>query len=147
MVSIFAACRDLDDAPCDQTIRNALASTLPQINVLERLLNRAFTTKLPKALFRKSRRIAIDLVLIPYHGQPYLDEKEIYRSQPKSGTSHFHAYATAATVHKSHRYTIALTRVEKGEKMKEIVQRLLAIIRKSQVEIRFLLMDKGFSCP
>ena len=26
MVSIFAACRDLADAPCDQTIRNALES-------------------------------------------------------------------------------------------------------------------------
>jgi len=143
-VSIFAACRDLADAPCDQTIRNALDASLPGLTELERRLNRALATELPKALFRKSRRIAIDLVLIPYHGQPYQDEKEIYRSQPKSGTSHFHAYATAAVVHKGHRYTLALTRVEKGEKMKPIVQRLLAIVRQRQVKIRFVLLDKGF---
>ena len=37
-VSIFAACRDLADAPTDQTIRNALAATLPEIAELERRL-------------------------------------------------------------------------------------------------------------
>ncbi|MCL2119954.1 MAG: hypothetical protein FWH27_16170, partial [Planctomycetaceae bacterium] len=45
-------------------------------------------------LSRGKQRLAIDLVLIPYHGKPYRHESEIYRSQPKSGTSHFHAYAT-----------------------------------------------------
>jgi len=143
-VSVFAACYDLADAPCDQTIRNALEATLPGITELERRLNRSLATKLPKALLRKSRQVAIDLTLIPYHGQPYEDENEIYRSKPKSGTSHFHAYATAAVVHKGHRYTLALTRVEKGEKMKVVVQRLLAIVRRRQVKVRFLLLDKGF---
>ena len=144
VVSIFAVCRDLADAPCDQTIRNALVATLPQIDELERRLNRSLATKFPKALFRRSRMIAIDLTLIPYHGRPLLDKKEIYRSQPKSGTSHFHAYATAAVVHKGHRYTLALTRVEYGEKMKNVVQRLLAIVRRRGVKIRYLLLDKGF---
>ncbi len=123
-VSIFAACRDLAEAPTDQTIRNALAATLPEIAELQRRLNRSLATDLPKALRRKSRRIAIDLTWIPYHGQPLRDQKEIYRSQPKSGTSHFHAYATAAVLHKGHRYTLALTRVEYGEKMKDVVQRV-----------------------
>ena len=70
VVSIFAACRDLADAPSDQTIRNALAASLPEIDELERRLNRALVAKLPKALRRKARMIAIDLTLIPYHGQP-----------------------------------------------------------------------------
>lgn len=144
MASIFAVCRDLADAPCDQTIRDALEATLPEMAEVERRLNRALATKLPKALFRKSRRIAIDLTLIPYHGQPLADKKEIYRSSPKSGTTHFHAYATAAVVHKGHRYTLALTHVEQGEKMKVVVQRLVAIVRQRKVKIRFLLLDKGF---
>ncbi len=143
-VSIFAACRDLADAPTDQTIRNALAASLPEITELERRLNRSLCTKLPKALFRKSRRIAIDLTLIPYHGQPLHDEKEIYRSAPKSGTTHFHAYATAAVIHKGHRYTLALLRVEHGTTMKDVVQRLLKIVRRCGVKIRYLLLDKGF---
>jgi len=144
VASIFAVCRDLADAPSDQTIRDALAATLPEIAELERRLNRSLATKLPKALIRKSRRIAIDLTLIPYHGQPLADKKEIYRSAPKSGTTHFHAYATAAVIHKGHRYTLAVTRVERGEKMKEVVQRLLAIVRRRRGKIRFLLLDKGF---
>jgi IS4 transposase len=143
-VSIFAACRDLADAPCDQTIRNAMDVALPGITELEQRLNRSLATELPRALYRKSRIVATDLTLIPYHGQPYQDEQEIYRSLPKSGTSHFHAYATAAVVHKGHRYTLALTRVEKGEKMKAVVQRLLAIVRRRKVKVRYLLLDKGF---
>ena len=45
---------------------------MPDIWELERRLNRSLATKLPQALLRKSRRIAIDLTLIPYHGQPQL---------------------------------------------------------------------------
>jgi len=144
VVSIFAACRDLAKAPSDQTIRNALASSLPEIVELERRLNRALATKVPKALRRKSRMVAIDLTLIPYHGLPAEDKKEIYRSKPKSGTTHFHAYATAVVVHKGHRYTLALTRVEYGEAIKDVLQRLLRIVRRRGLKIKFLLLDKEF---
>ncbi|NLX94590.1 MAG: ISH3 family transposase [Rhodopirellula sp.] len=144
VVSIFAACRDLADAPSDQTIRNALAATLPALPELERRLNLALATNLPKALKRRARMVAIDLTLIPYHGQPAFDEKEIYRSEPKSGTTHFHAYATAVVVHKGYRYTLGLIRVEYGETMKEVVQKLVRIVRRRNVKIKFLLLDKGF---
>ena len=144
VVSIFAACRDLADAPSDQTIRNALAATLPELPELERRLNVALATNLPKALKRKARMIAIDLTLIPYHGEPAFDEKEIYRSAPKSGTTHFHAYATAVVVHKGYRYTLGLIRVEYGEAMKDVVQKLVRIVRRRNVKIKFLLLDKGF---
>ena len=144
VVSIFAACRDLADAPSDQTIRNALAASLPEIPELERRLNRALCTKLPKALWRKARRVAIDLTLIPYHGQPQSDVREIYRGAPKSGTTHFHAYATLAVLHKGHRYTLALARVERGEAMEVVVRKLLRIVRRRGLKIKFVLLDKGF---
>jgi hypothetical protein len=38
VVSVFAACRDLADAPCDQTIRNAWRARLPEMTELERRL-------------------------------------------------------------------------------------------------------------
>jgi hypothetical protein len=144
VVSVFAACRDLADAPSDQTIRNALAATLPDIAELQRRLNLALVTRVPKALRRKSRMVAIDLTLIPYHGQPARDKKEIFRGEPKSGTTHFHAYATAVVLHNGYRYTVALVRVEYGDSMKVVLQRLLAIVRRRGVKIRFLLLDKGF---
>ncbi len=144
VVSIFAACRDLADAFSDQTIRNALAASLPEIDVLERRLDRALATRLPKALRRRGRIVAIDLTLIPYHGQPARDAKEIYRGKAKSGTTHFHAYATAVVAHKGHRYTLALMRVEHREAMKDVVQRLLRVVRRRHVPIKLVLLDKGF---
>jgi putative transposase len=143
-VSLYAACRDLADAPTDQTIRDALRVALPEITELERRLNRGLAIGLPKALRRKARIIAIDFTLIPYHGRPLKNEREIYRGSPRSGTTHFHAYATAVVVHKGHRYTLALTRVERGEATKDVVQRLLRVIRRRDIQIRFLLLDKGF---
>jgi putative transposase len=144
VVSLFAACRDLADAPSDQTIRNALFATLPEIDELQRRLNLALVAHVPKALRRKSRMVAIDLTLIPYHGQPAHDKKEIFRGEPKSGTTHFHAYATAVVLHKGYRYTLALVRVEYGDSMTEVLRRLLAIVRRRGVKVRFLLLDKGF---
>lgn len=144
VVSVFAVCRDLADAPSRAAIGNALAATLPDILELERRLNGALCAKIPKALTHKSRIVAVDLTLIPYHGQPAQDKKEIYRGQPKSGTTHFHAYATAVVIHKGYRYTLALVHVEYGEQMKDVLQRLLRIARQRGVKIRYLLLDKGF---
>ena len=144
VVSVFAACEGLADAPTSATVFNALYAAVPAMAELERRLNRALVAKVPRALRRKSRIVAIDLTLIPYHGQPALDKKEIYRSKAKSGTTKFHAYATAYVVHNGHRYTLALLHVEYGECMKDVVQRLLAIVRRRDVKIRYLLLDKGF---
>ena len=105
VVSLFAACRDLADAPGSRTLYDVLA-TLPEIRELQKRLKRSLCHELPKALLRKSRILALDPTLIPYHGKPALDLKEVFRSKPKSGTSHFHAYATAAVVHKSYSYTV-----------------------------------------
>ena len=47
----------------------------------------------------------------PQEGQPFLEAKEIYRSQAKSGTSHFHAYASAYVVVDGQRFTLILRNV------------------------------------
>jgi hypothetical protein len=142
--SIFAACRNLADTPTQQTVFNALVATLPEYHELEKRLNAALVDGVPKALRRHAQTLAIDLTLIPYHGQPYRDPKEIYRSQPKDGTSHFHAYATCYVVRKGHRFTIALTPVCRGERMEEVVRRLLRQARVQGVKCRLLLLDRGF---
>jgi hypothetical protein len=55
---------------------------------------------LPCCLRRRPQPLAIDLHLVPYHGEPLRDPDEVYRSKAKSGTSHFHAYATAYVIHR-----------------------------------------------
>ena len=125
ITSLSDACQRLRDAPSDETARKALLATLPDYAALQRQLNAALAGHLPKTLRKHLQRLAIDLTLIPYHGQPFRDLDEIYRGQAKSGTSHFHAYATAYVVRKGQRYTVALTGVKKGEPLKDVVQRLL----------------------
>ena len=142
--SIFAACRNLANAPTQQTVFNTLVATLPEYHELEKQLNAALVDGLPKSLRRRSQTLAIDLTLIPYHGQPYRDPKEIYRGQPKDGTSHFHAYATCYVVRKGHRFTIALTPVCRGERMEDVIKRLLRQARAEGVKCRLLLLDRGF---
>jgi DDE family transposase len=144
ITSLSDACQRLRDAPSDETVRKALLATLPDYAVLQRQLNAALAGHLPRALCQHPQRLAIDLTLIPYHGQPFRDLNEIYRGQAKDGTSHFHAYATAYIIRKGQRYTVALTGVTKGEALKDVVQRLLRQAASVGVRTRLLLLDRGF---
>ncbi len=111
ITSLSDACKSLRDAPSDEAARLALIAMLPEFAALQNRLNAAWAGDLPRALRRQPQRLAGDLVLIPYHGQPRHDPDEIYRSQAKSGTSHFHAYATLYVVRNGYRFTVALTPV------------------------------------
>ena len=81
---------------------------------------------------------------IPYHGKAFRKVEEIYRGLAKSGTTHFHAYATCYVVHKGRRFTIGLIRVEKGTSMVTVLKQLLHIARRAGVRPRLLLLDRGF---
>lgn len=144
MYSIFAACRDQADAASDQAVRNALHALLPEINELQKRINRTLTTGLPKRLYRYPRTVAIDVTLIPYYGQPQSDLSELVRSKQKKGTTKFHGYATACIVQDGMRYTVALTRVTRGEKSPEITRRLVQQVRRAGLKIKVLLLDRGF---
>jgi hypothetical protein len=134
--SLFAVCRSLDDCPTDKTIADNL---LPPYQQLQQHINTSLTEQLPKKFFKKAHRLAVDIVLIPYHGTHYHNENEIYRSQPKSGTSHFHAYATACVVEHGQRYTIAMIPVAKETAMKDVVQALLNQCQSIGLKIKLLL--------
>src|SRR3954470_15989320 len=144
VTSLSNACGRLRDAPSDETARKALLATLPDYAALQRRLKAALAGHLPEPLRKRPQRLAIDLTLIPYHGQPFRDPEEIYRSQAKDGTSHFHAYATAYVVREGQRYTVALTGVAKGESLKDVVQRLLRQAASVGVRPGLLLLDRGF---
>jgi putative transposase len=93
---------------------------------------------------KRSYYVALDLTLIPYHGECDEDEKEIVRGEAKSGTTHFHGYATVSIVHNHQRYVLALRFVEKGESMETIVAWLLNRLKSMGISIRCAYLDKGF---
>ena len=144
-ISVSAACVDLAKAPSDQAVMTALEEGLPKtLPVLERRLNEALTSRLPRPLRRRAWPVAIDLHLDPYYGQPYRSRNEIYYGEPKQGTTKFHAYASACIVQYGRRYTLALTWVRRHESTVTVLRRLLAQIRKIGLKIKRLLLDRGF---
>ena len=78
--SLSAACWSLSRAPSRETIRRALLRWLPARDELLRRLNRALSVEVPRAWRRRPQPVAIDLTLIPYHGLPFTDVLEIYRT-------------------------------------------------------------------
>src|SRR3982750_4470843 len=144
LTSLSDACQSLRDAPSDEAARLALIATLPDFAALQRRLNSALAGNLPRAVRRRPQRLAADLVLIPYHGQPLHDPEEIYRSAAKGGTSHFHAYATLYVIRHGYRFTVALTAVGRGEPLEEVLKRLLRQAAAIGIACRLLLLDRGF---
>lgn len=144
LCSLAAAALSLASAPSRETVRKAWLAALPERDELLLRLNRCLCQDVPRHLLRQPQRVAIDLTLIPYHGLPMLDESEVYRSKAKDGTSHFHAYATAYVNYRGQRWTLALTMVDKGEKMEEVIKRLLKRLGNLGVATRLLLLDRGF---
>lgn len=145
-LSIESTCQELEEAPSGNRLREVLAEALPDRTDLQRALNRMFHKQLHPSVWKCKRdfNIAIDLTLIPYHGQPYEDKKEIVRGMPKSGTTHFHSYATVSIVRDDRRYGVALRFVEYGEEMADIVRWLIKRLKALKFRIRRVFLDKGF---
>lgn len=146
ITSLCDACARLRDAPGDDAVRKSLRSGLPSIDKLQDRLNQGLRDCLPPRLLRKRRgfEVAGDLTLIPYHGLPQRDPAEVYRGEAKSGTTHFHAYASLYIVQHGRRFTLAMVRVSRGTPLAQVVQQLLAYVRKSGLKIKLLLLDRGF---
>ena len=83
-LSIASICQELQEAPSGNRLREVLVEALPDRAGVQCALNRMFRQQLHPSLLKGKRdhNIAIDLTLIPYHGQPYEDKKEIVRGMP-----------------------------------------------------------------
>lgn len=150
--TIETVCTELEGAPSGNTVRehlgHAVGDSQDRLLELEHRLNRALQAQLPRR-FRHGLRhrdydIAIDLVQIPYHGQPRHKRQELRGGAAKAGTTHFHTYATLAIVHDDERYELALTFVWSDESLVTVVERLIKQARQLGLRIRRAYVDKGF---
>jgi putative transposase len=144
--SVTDACARLASAPDGDTVLGLLARLLPDPAPLERRFHDAWAEHLPRAVRRGRWVVAVDVTLIPYHGDPFRDPAEVYRGRPKGGTTHFHAYATAYLVRDGRRFTLALVWVRRGTPPADVVRELLRRVRAAGVRIRLVLLDRGFNC-
>jgi putative transposase len=138
---LTAACRRLVGVPSDETVRKALLATLPGCQVLQQRINAALAHRLPKALRKQPWPIAIDLWDLPYYGEW---DKAVRRGAKKAGTRYSHTYATAFVVRKGYRFTLAAICVKPGDKLVEVLERLLGRVHELRIRSRFLLLDRAF---
>lgn len=145
--TLESACQALPQGPSGNRLREVLLPALPERSKLQSRLNRLLRSQLHPSLWKKPRglHVAIDLVLIPYHGQPQTEEDEVMRGPARSGTTHFHGYATATIVHDQRRYTLALRFVRKGESMHTVVRWLLNRVKRLKLRLRRVYLDAGFA--
>lgn len=146
-LTIESACDALPEAPSGNRLREVLLPALPELAQLQGRLNRVLRAQLHPSLWRKPRglHLAIDLVLIPYHGQPQTDADEVMRGEAKAGTTHFHGYATVTIVHDKRRYTVAVRFVRLGETMDQVVRDLLDRVKRLKIKVRRVYVDAGFA--
>lgn len=145
ITSVCDACGRLADAPDSDTVLGHPARQLDDPDALDRRVRAALAATLPRAVRRGPARVAIDTTLIPYHGQPKDDPDEVFRSQPKAGTTHFHAYATAYRVRHGQRFTLALVWVRGGTTPAQVVAERRRRVAGLGPKPRLLLLDRGFN--
>ncbi len=146
--SVNDVCDDLKGTPRGNTVLGQLHQALPQklsdLWRLEAQLNRVLLLNVPGRLLRVRCDLAIDLVFVPYHGEPAKDAEEVKRSAARDGTTHFHCYATAYMVYKDRRITLAMTFARKSDTMPKIVRRLFKRLDVLEIRIKKVYLDKGF---
>ncbi len=147
-VSLEMACQLLAGAPSGNTVRgilNALLTTDTGVTALEAPMNAVLQQRLPKKLLRSRLPAAVDITEIPYHGKYDEAEEEIVRrGRAKSGTTHFHCFATLYVIKKHKRYTLAITVMRRTDKAQDVLERLLAQAQVLGLRVKRLYVDRGF---
>ena len=88
--------------------------------------------------------MALDITLIPYHGQPQTEASEVLRAKAKCGTNQFHGYATLSIVHHAQRFVLALHFVRLHERMDQSLDELLERVKRLKIGVRRIYLDKEF---
>lgn len=140
--SLSAAAKNIVDIG-RETLRLALAADLPQsLEVLEDRVIRGLHHALPRQLRRKAVPLAIDVHLRPYYGQH--NTPGLCGGPRKNGARWFFGYATAVTLLRGQRHTLALIALRRAESSVSIVNRILAQVGHCGIRIRYVLLDRGF---
>jgi hypothetical protein len=125
-----------------ETARQAVAANLPDLQRLQQgLLDALYCFGWPM-LRRRRWDIAIDQHYCPIYGDR--NTPGIIGGQKKHGSKHHYAYATAALLHRRHRYTVGLMALDRDYKPHEIVTILLTQVHRRGVRLRGVALDSGF---
>lgn len=111
---------------------------------LQEMMNDVLLRSVVRTIPKRPLSFAIDLHLIPYHGEPHSNAEEITRSKARCGTTHFHAYASIYLILRRRRYTLAVKFCESGESLVGIIEYLLSKVEGGGLKVKSLFLDRGF---
>ena len=140
--SVHRACKDMKSGPTGRTVREYLQKH--KMRILRSEIPVLLQVVASNILRPGKYKFAIDLTLIPYHGEPKKDTNEIVRSKAKHGTTHFHGYASLYVIKHNKRVTLDVVSIQKNTPMVWVVARFLRTIKKEGYDIKLLCLDKGF---
>ena len=112
---------------------------------LEAQVNAALQSRAPSKIINHRHRLAIDLHLIPYYGEPTQQSAPyIYRSKAKAGTTSFFAYATVYVIRPHQRFTLAMHAVPHRETLVATITYLLDKLTPLRMKVKRRYLDRGF---
>lgn len=144
--TIESVCADLVGLPDPETIRGYLNEQLcvEDLPDLERRLNAALATEIPRRVWRHPCEVAIDFHDRPYYGKSPQSDGLWVRGRAKDGTTRFYRVATAYVMRHGLRVTLAIRFVLPDEKTVTVLDDLLKRLKKLGIRAGCLFLDKGF---
>lgn len=143
--SIAATCREGQEAPSDNTLREKLDEQGWDDRIIETACNDILAQSVRQCSWRGHFPVVIDLHEVPFYGKvPEADPDVIRRGQAKAGTTHFHTFATAYVSRRHRRFTLALTRVRAHESMLDVADRLRQRVAALDIPVEVYLLDRQF---
>jgi hypothetical protein len=145
--TIESVCRDLVGTPDAATIRSYLREQLclEDLPELERGLNAALAAEVPARVWKQPRDVALDFQDRPYYGKTPQATGLWVRGRARDGTTHFYRVATAYVMWDNLRVTLAIRFVLPKEATLTIVRDLQNALKKLEIRVRRLFLDKGFA--
>lgn len=145
--SLHNTCQSLEDAPTSAGLLYQLREgwlAQQSLMQLEAQLNELLVAQLPQGIVGRDHEVAFDMTEIAYHGQAQERSEEVRRGKAKSGTTHFHVYASAYIIRRHKRVTVAVTYWQAGEAVRDVFDRLYQQLCLLDIGIKRLLLDRQF---
>jgi hypothetical protein len=143
--SIAAMCREGQEAPSDNTLREKLNEQGWDDCLIETACNDILAQRVRQCSWRGRFPVVIDLHEEPFYGKvPEADPDVIRRGQAKAGTTSFHTFATAYVSRRHRRFTLALTRVRAHESMLDVADRLRQRVAALDIAVEVYWLDRQF---
>jgi Transposase DDE domain len=145
--SIEASCAELAGSADSNTLRDYVNEAFGEemLEDVEKRVNEALVSRLPKKVKKKSQEIVIDIHDQAFYGQSSRLLKYASRGQAKAGTTYFYRIATAYLIVQGMRITLGVIFVHSGMSLAQCVIQLIKLVKAQTIKPGCLFLDRGFA--